>query len=88
MVAAKNAGMDAAGIAQVSMVGEQLRVAQAGPSAQAVAVRVDGAVAPLQASIEAAETIDREQAQREALARQQAPQPDGPDGPDKGGRSR
>ena len=80
---AKKNGIDANNISQVSMIGDQIRIARSGPDDKAVLVDVNAPAPSLQASIEATNTVNQEQAlaKQLALSQQQNPQPDGPGGP-------
>jgi predicted ABC-type ATPase len=80
---AKRNGLDANNISQISMVGDHIRIAKSGPDDRAVLVDVNAPAPPLQASIEATNTVNQEQAlaKQQALLQQQNPKPDGPDGP-------
>jgi hypothetical protein len=78
---AKKQGIDASNLAQVSMVGDQIRLQRSGPDEKTVLVDVNAPAPSLQASIEATNTFNRQQAlvQQHALALQQdAPTQDGP----------
>jgi predicted ABC-type ATPase len=88
---AKKHGIDANNIAQVSMVGEHIRMARSGPDEKTVLVDVNAPAPSLQASIAAANTFNQEQAlaKQQALLQQQTqnPQFDGPSGPTIGSRT-
>lgn len=87
LLEAKKNGIDANNISQVSMVGDNIRIARSGPDGKAVLVDLNSPAPPLQASIEATNTLNQEQAlaKQQALSQQQSQnqQPDGPDGPNK-----
>ncbi len=74
---AKENGIDANNIARVSMVGDQIRVLRSGPDEKTVLVDVNQPAPPLQASVNAVNTHNQQQAQ--TLAQQQdQPTQDGP----------
>jgi hypothetical protein len=74
--------MDANNIAQVSMVGDQIRLAKSGPDSTAVLVDTNASVPPLQASVEATNTFNQQQAQVLAQQQNNPTQDDpGPKGP-------
>ncbi len=89
MVAAKKTGMDANSVGQVSMVGDQIRVAEASPAGRTVLVDVNAATPPLQASVQEADKVNQQQAlsQQQAINQQQTQQQDGQSGPTIGARS-
>ena len=73
----KKIGMDAASISQVSMLGDNLRVAGAGEWDKTVMMDVSKPAPPLQDSVNAVNTLNQQQAQ--TLAQQQdQPTQDGP----------
>ncbi len=74
---AKENGIDANNIARISMVGDQIRMLRSGPDEKTVLVDVNQPAPPLQASVNAANTLNQQQAQ--TLAQQQdQPAQDGP----------
>ncbi len=74
---AKENGIDANNIARVSMVGDQIRILRSGPDEKTVLVDVSKPTPPLQASVDAANTLNQQQAQ--VLSQQQnQPTQDGP----------
>lgn len=91
MVAAKKTGMDAHSVGQVSMVGDQIRVAEAGPAGRTALVDVNAPTPPLQASVQEANTLNQQQAllQQQSMVQQQSqnPQQDGLSGPAMGPRT-
>lgn len=71
---AKKDGMDANSISQVSMVGDQIRIAKAGPGESSVRADVQTQAQPLQESIQQASTLNQQREQQlamEALQREQ-----------------
>lgn len=89
MVAAKKNGMDANSVGQVSMVGDQIRVADAGPAGRTAMVDVNSPTPPLQASVQEANTINQQQvlAQQQTISQQQTQEQGGPSGPTMGARA-
>jgi hypothetical protein len=69
LLLAKQHKMDANDIAQVSMVGDQIRLAKSGPDGSTVVIDTNAPIPSLQASVEATNTFNQQQAQR--LAQQQ-----------------
>jgi hypothetical protein len=88
MVAAKKNGMDANSVGQVSMVGDQIRVAEAGPAGRTALVDVNSPAPPLQSSVKEANEVNQQQVltQQQAMTQQQKQQ-DGQSGPTMGARS-
>jgi hypothetical protein len=79
---AKQHKMDANNIAQVSMVGDQIRLLKSGPDGTAVVVDTNAPASPLQASVEATNTFNQQQAQVLAQQQNNPTQDDpGPKGP-------
>ncbi len=60
---AKENGIDANKIARVSMVGDQIRMVRSGPDDKTVLVDVNQPAPPLQASVDAVNTLNQQQAQ-------------------------
>ena len=60
---AKENGIDANKIARVSMVGDQIRMVRSGPDDKTVLVDVNQPAPPLQASVNAVNTLNQQQAQ-------------------------
>ncbi len=89
MVAAKKSGMDSASVGQVSMVGDQIRVAEAGPAGRTALVDVNAPAQPLQVSVKEASEAHQQQVltQQQAMTQQQKQQQDGHGGPTMGARS-
>jgi hypothetical protein len=89
MVAAKKSGMDANSVGQVSMVGDQIRVAEAGPAGRTAMVDVNSPAPPLQASVQEANTVNQQQvlAQQQTMSQQQTQEQGGPSGPTMGARA-
>lgn len=89
MVAAKKNGIDANSVGQVSMVGDQIRVADAGPAGRTAMVDVNSPAPPLQASVQEANTINQQQvlAQQQTISQQQTQEQGGPSGPTMGARA-
>jgi hypothetical protein len=82
LLLAKQHKMDANNIAQVSMVGDQIRLLKSGPDGTAVLVDTNAPVPPLQASVEATNTFNQQQAQVLAQQQNNPTQDDpGPKGP-------
>lgn len=79
---AKQHKMDANNIAQISMVGDQIRLQKSGPDGTAVVVDTNAPVPPLQASTEATNTFNQQQAlvvaQQQNNPTQDDPTPKGP----------